>query len=276
MSDAMQNLIVSILASGVMSSAVVRLAKELISNRLRAAIEHEYAAKLAILKAELSASQAIALEGVRADLAREQASAAVATGSLTRSHAAAQDRRLGAITELWAAVLRLRSRTPTVLSMADFLVPADYPSAVTQPNMKPYLDKLSHAELASFLSSVDNIEESRPFVGESLWSLFFAYRAFLGRLALLFLRGYEKGQMPYWHEDQGIKNLLSAVLSAEELKEYNGIHVGAVRWTKGVLEQKILVEASKVISGEASGVFTLEQARRILSIGGKLATEAGA
>jgi hypothetical protein len=92
----MKELVLSIIASlafsGLLTGALVFLTKSWISQRLKSAIEHEYAEKLEDYKARLKTEHDLALERLKASNAQNQAVQAAATASFTATHIMAQKR----------------------------------------------------------------------------------------------------------------------------------------------------------------------------------------
>lgn len=250
MSDWMLNFLSSAAVSGLVTAALIWLSKQWISERLKRAIQHEYD---------------VALERLRGDLAREQALHREAVVSFTAGHMAAHERRLQAIQILWSGVVRLRQQAPAVLTLADIFSPEQIRQMPRNPKAKAeLLDALSDSKILSLMATLNDVEPMRPFLGEPLWSLFFAYRAFTGRLLVLFLQGRDKGQVEYWRDDDGVRQLLAAVMTVEEMKELDRPKYGSVEWVRSMIEQKLLQRANDVISGAAVSKATLEQAQMIL------------
>lgn len=83
------------------------------------------------------------------------------------------------------------------------------------------------------------------------------------RLLFLLHLGRDDAAKIEWHKDQGIRQLMEAVLTAGECNEFDQMQFGKVSWLQRRLESKILAESRKIISGEEFGAESLEQARLI-------------
>jgi hypothetical protein len=94
-------------------------------------------------------------------------------------------------------------------------------------------------------------------------AVYFCYQAIFLRLLMLLRLGRNDASKLDWHKDGGIRQLMGAVLTAEELKEFDETSVSKVSWLQHRLESKLLTAAQKVISGERFGADSLEQARLI-------------
>ena len=97
MTDSIITLVSSVTVSGLLTAALIFLSKSWIAQRLKSAIEHEYAEKLATYQAQLRAEHEVALEKIKASNAQQQAVQAAAINAVTRTHEAAQEKRLHAL-----------------------------------------------------------------------------------------------------------------------------------------------------------------------------------
>ena len=173
--------LVTPLATTALVGLLLFLFRNLILNRLKSSVEHEFDKKLETLRAELRKSE----EAFKADLHAKQTQIEVlrsgALSGLASRQAALNKRRLEAIDHLWAGIEAL----------------ASLKSAARMMNYKPYLELISEwPELREqFVSQreVDfqeppriDVHRARPFVSEIAWALFSAYEAILGRAKVQF------------------------------------------------------------------------------------------
>ena len=105
----------------------------------------------------------------------------------------------------------------------------------------------------------------RPFVGEQLWSISFAYIEVLTRIGFLVIKAGKSEQLEFWLDDAAIRQILSQVLSPEEISEVESRPIGAISRFKAILEAKFLRAATEIITGKASADMSLAQARRLAS-----------
>lgn len=204
------------------------------------------------------------LEALRA--AREQDAAVLqaAIQAFSVSHGVAQERRLNAISEVWKTILRLKEKTPTVVTHSDILTRSEQSQIFSDPRSQGFLEGLDEISVLREQTEVcEGIEDCRPFIGPILWSLFYAYRALVGRTGWLFVKGKDQGYIEPWYEDSGIRQILGAVMDESELASFDSLQVGKFQHMCQLLESKILVEADQIISGASSGALGLEQAQRI-------------
>ncbi len=204
------------------------------------------------------------LEALRAARKQDAAVLQAAIQAFSVSHGVAQERRLNAISEVWKTILRLKEKTPAVVTHSDILTRSEQSQIFTDPRSQGFLEGLDETSVIRGSAVVcEGIEDCRPFVGPILWSLFYAYRALVGRAAWLFVKGKEQGYIEPWYEDSGIRQILGAVIDKSELASFDSLQFGKFQQMCQLLESKILAEADQIISGASSGALGLEQAQRI-------------
>jgi len=267
----MLEFITKVFASASVTAALIGvvawLLRTWIKERLARAVEHEYARRLETLKAELAVRNAEALERVRVELQKGQALSAAATTSFLAARAAAHDRTLDAVQQLWSGVLGIRSGEPSIVGVTNFLTADEIRGVREMPQFREALARLRLQDVLSGPLVSPDLEKVRPFVGELLWSLFFGYRALVGRMAVLFASdGPSRGRntIVYYLDDAGFRQLLDALLPPEEIRLVEAQVVGAYGLARTLIEQKMLLQARKVIEGEQSADAALVQARRII------------
>lgn len=110
------------------------------------------------------------------------------------------------------------------------------------------------------------IEEVRPYVGEYVWALFFAYQAVHLRIVFLAWRSAtEDHEKIYWYQDPGIRQLLMAILSDDELTRLDGANLGKIAMFRRLSEIKVLAKWQRLLSGAEAGDEAIEQGQRILA-----------
>lgn len=242
---------------------LVFVSRNWLSERLKGSIAHEYDRKLETLKNELAQQQEIR---------------SAALSSLTAAHLTGYQRRLNAIEVVWTEIIHIRTHMPLYAGHADLLMPSELPSALEQSDwLRDLFEEADpEAEAATLWFNRDRVEVKRAFAGEDLFSLFAAYRAFVRRVAHLLMKGFKAGRLQSWHDDTHLTNLLSDVLSPEELLHVQRTSATRLRVVMQLIETKMLQHIAEVVSGEASATFNLERARRILAAAEHAAPEPGA
>lgn len=266
----MENLIISVASSltlsGVLTAALIFLSKNWISERLKKSIEHEYAQKLVAYKSKLEAEQEILVERLRASHSRELAIQSLASTSFTESHGAAHERRLKAIETTWRAILRLREMTPQILTVLDIMPPDLYHRALDETKLKNMMDQLSYEILSSALSNLAAVEEIRPFVGEYIYSLFLSCTSIVTTTTLFLIRCRESREMRLWYEDETVLRLIRQVTTEDEFQKFSSAKIERFKLIQSLIEQKILAQVNRIISGEESKYLALEQSGQIIDV----------
>lgn len=265
MQDFILTIVSSLTLSGALTAALVFLAKNLISTRLKQSIEHEYSAKLETYKHSLKAEHEIAVERLRASNAQDSAIRSAATASFTEGHKAALEKRLSAIESTWKSINYLRSNTFDALNKLDIILPSEFQTFLTNANMRRALDDLSMERIDSLMDNEQTreVDAIRPFIGEYIYSLYYAYRALTGRVAYILLKGREAGRISPWYDDAAVRQLISVFMTGEEVNQFNAVECGKFGWMRCLIDQKMLSQMSRIVSGEESGNLALEQAHKI-------------
>lgn len=251
----------SVVASGALAGVLVWLSKEWISVRLRTSIHHEYDQKLESLKAQLKAQSEVALVELRAAIERQATLLAAAHASFAEGQKAGMERKLQAVDTLWSRLLRLRASLPPILGVIDIMTVEEYKGMKSQPTFEALSRGWSVEKLTELMDS--EVERVRPYVGEYIWAVFYSYQVVMLRIVFLLHAGRDDAAKLEWHKDSGTRQLIEAVMSAAEFKEFDATMFGKVTWLQRRLESKILAAARKLVSGEEFGADALEQARLI-------------
>jgi hypothetical protein len=257
----------TMITSGVVSSLVIYLTKSWITERLKRAIEHEYAQKLEAHRAALKSDYDVQLERLRAENAKQLAIEASARSSLADAYKAAHERRLRAIEQAWEIILKIRSACTPAFLFLDILHDEEQetvPSNTTfRANIKSSIADPLDKRLFSASKGMDEI---RLFVGDHIYAFLFVYRAIHGRIEMRMQKSLETGHLDPWWKDAENHRLLLLVLSQTELEELQQ-HGQYFRFNRLrlMLETKLLQEFQPIISGEAAAHFSLEQAMAIHS-----------
>ncbi|MCM3576416.1 hypothetical protein QNH36_19265 [Mesobacillus sp. AQ2] len=181
----------------------------------------------------------------------------------------AQEKRSAAIEEMWDKVLKIRESSSKIVTFYTLFLPEEYNN---EENM--YLTSLkmhlpSEEELVNFIGSMDELEKKRPYLGEKLWILFTIYRAFSGRLVIIFKRSVNERNIKRWHQDRGLMQLLEAALTKKEYEEYTRNKLGqhhSLTEAINIIEQKILKEFNNTLSGTYASEESFQQARKIQNL----------
>lgn len=249
--------------SALLLVALAFLLRNWLAERIGGSIRHEYDRKI---------------EQLRDELAQHQSIRSAATAALTATHVAGYDRTLQALETIWAETVRLREKLPLRAGHADLLLPEEYEEAFSDnENYRQLVENVDeYAEMMELYGERTDVEVARAFAGEFMFSLFYAYRAFSGRVASLILRDFKTdGVVRSWHDDKALKDLLVAVLSREEQAHVNSTNIMRLRTVQQMIERKMLSHIASVVSGESSANVNLQQAYRIVEAANTLSQRRG-
>lgn len=266
MSEEIIRLITSITSGGVAGGVIIYLSRSWLSERLKGSISHEYQMKLESHKAELKAEQQVAIEKIKLESEKENAIRSSAQELLSTSRQASHEIRIEAVQCLWKSFLELKSSVPTYIQISDFLKDEEWDQFNNHPPLMEMLDGLSIESIAKTITgSSIKTDELRPFIGELLYSYFFTFRALLGAIMYGFLDGKEKGNIVPWQKIERNINMLVSALGKETVDKIMENKIANFQNLQDEFEKRIIEHSAKIVSGEESATFGLEQASAINS-----------
>lgn len=235
---------------------VIWLLRNWLITRLTGSIKHEYDEKLARLTG---------------DLQRISAAQAGVQSTFAQNHLVAQQKRLEAIGDVWRSFLHVRNSQPFILSLIEMCRLSEYSKLFADDKMKKYAEELSPEGVAKFARNKESdIELARPYVGEYLWSLLYAYEAVCIRTTLLLWQYRSKGHGDAWFEDEVTVGVVRSATNDREFEEFRKLDFGKISWYRNLMEQKFLVAASRIINGEVSTDIALQEGERIFKAANEL------
>jgi hypothetical protein len=145
---------------------------------------------------------------------------------------------------MWQAVLEVKEKTAAPLTLLDILRPGEYQNIISDQRFKSQL--LSEDDIAK-KTAVD-FERARPLAGDELFRLVFLYKAVRLRICLVLTQSVKEGHVTPWFQDDGLKQQLGLLLSAQEMKLFEAEDSPQLQWVMNILEQKILTQIRQVIT----------------------------
>lgn len=249
----MNNLILSLLAGsggGISVSLIlfyfVRLS---ISERLKKSIEYEYSSKLETHKAILIREQELNLEKLKMNFEKEKSILNTAIAGMLNSRHAFENLRVKSIEILWK-------------SISDINVV--YSDLLTSDNAAESSNGNIQNLLIVFNNSSNEVQKVRPFLGELLYSYHEFFLKFISfQMSDFISKRINNNSEPWFKREKFINWIYSslgedvgkAILSKKEDKINQAI--------QKEIEDRILLHCARVISGEESASFGVEQAKKI-------------
>lgn len=249
-------------ASFALSGAVVWLARTWIGERLQASIRHEYDQRLAALNAELRSNGDANLASLKAEIDRQSEQLRIASSSFNEVQKAAIARKLDAVDVLWTGILAAREVIPPIMSFIDILTVDEYVAAKDAPTFRELTGDLDQTKVMKIaMDARGNLERVRPYVGEYVWALFATFQAVMMRTVFLIHLSKEDAAKLNWHQDGGIRQLISSAFGSEGLEQFDQVRIGKVGWLREQFERRILGAMEKLITGKEFGEAALRQAQ---------------
>ena len=236
-------------------------------------IDTIYEQRAEAFRAAIQKDNEVSLISFRDQLEKEAQLHASAFASFAAGQKASMERRLDAAETLWNALLSFRSSLPSAFTYMDILTVDEFLGANTHPTGQEIFRELSEEQVLSVVEShrvdgsVDqatnySLESVRVYIDEYLWSLFSLYRVIMARIWLKLAWSKKDNSHIYWYNDKYARGMIEAVLTSEELDDFDRASTGKIAKLRDKLEEKILNELRRLISGEVSGSESLLQAKK--------------
>ena len=218
------------------------------------------------------------IETIRDVVAKDRISLESATKSQLGIQDASHQKRLAAIDQLWRCTRALRNHFSGVVFFFEILMPDEYNTdGLRNGTFASSIENVDQDFIQEKMSSIEMLEDTRPYLGETLWLRFFVYRAFLGRLAVLISDGKKLKNIRSWREDDGVRQILKNVLSSRiydsvftESKSYFPVNI-----VINTLESLILEEIAQIISGRHSAIESFNSSQSLRDALSALRSNAG-
>lgn len=214
---------------------------------------------------------AIELEQLKSEISQRQDLLSTSLNAFSSGYTSSRERTLVAIETLWKKVLEIRGQVLGVTFFYSILLPSEYLEVASNETNK-VIPKINPDEFEnSFIQMSTELDELRPFLGESLYRLYYIYRAFAYRQAFKVLRRKVKEIIYEWDkdfdgkEDSAMYQTLKEVLTEEELQVIirNSQPFAPVQGILNAIELKIVAEMNEWIFGRQLAKMSIEEQQRI-------------
>ena len=81
-------------------------------------------------------------------------------------------------------------------------------------------------------------------------------------MSLILQEGIEKGNIQFWFNEDGLRKLMSEIMTQDQIKVMDGLKFGHFTFVNSIIEKEILYHIQKIISGEISMHEGFEQAQK--------------
>lgn len=214
----------------------------------------------------------ISLVKIQSELNKNNAAFSSILSLSGTNHNQAQERRIKAIETLWQNLLEYKYIIPPEGNFIYNILGVEEIENfwVRDTDNKPFnalRDKLANLDVNVHLNKYQPflgvIKKEHPFIGEKIWDAFYLYQQFIGRIAVLLLIERKKEGFIHWHKDKYMKEILEGYLNKEEVAYLYSAKYESLKITSEFLENKLLIEINKIISGESFSETALERIKRL-------------
>lgn len=243
-------------------SALIFLCRNLILERLRKSVEHEYGKKMQLLRAELRES-GIRLETELASRDKKfselRGTAIAAIGMREQSLV---QRRIEAVDQLWANVHKLRPAKGALKVMAPLSYEAVSSEIESDRRLVDVMKTMLGEPNFEILADVE-AHASRPYLSDTAWALYQAYQAIcgaaIGRHHML-VSGIDGRR---FLDEKGVSDLLKVVFPEHDTEiEENGHKVHHLFVDR--LEVLLVEQLRADLRGESSDIELVARTSKIL------------
>ncbi|QNO27243.1 hypothetical protein EEB18_021480 [Sphingopyxis sp. OPL5] len=220
---------------------------------------------------EIERRSDIKLEKVKGEILGSYSTLKSSVDMLTASNSGLHPHIIETVTALWGLVVTMKHNFSGMV-VFDTLFLADEAAQAFQ-------DEAAHANLIAYVEAhrnefdnlaingavlEPNLDKHRLFCGDRLWLIFFIIRAVYMRSSLLIARSFQKGDYNDWRQDDGIRQLLSAILPEQLVADVRSRPTGGLTMAIDQLEARFLHEATRVMSGSKAMADSLADMQSVL------------
>ena len=186
--------------------------------------------------------------------------------SLENTNQITQQERVIAIKEFWKNFLIIKNLVSEIIHFDRILLESEFNSIFTpQWNgnqiIPKTLEKFKNSNVFETFSNLEKeTEKLRPFLSEGLWSNFLYLKTFHGRLVYIYCIGSVERETKYWKNDRALLKLVEDSLSKDEIDTVMKTNIGSASLYQNIIEQKILNEINKILTGHYTSNESLNKA----------------
>jgi hypothetical protein len=239
-----------------------------IAARVSKGIQHHFDREIETLRTELHKAE----EEHRSELRSREAEIAALRSTVLAGSAGRQalvdKRRLEAVERVWKAVNDLAASLKSLSQTMAILNYAAVAKEVNDPKMQQFLSVIGSTAPTDFQNLKNVARDEQPFVSESAWAYFHAYRSILymnlARFQVLKNAAVmDRDDPEKYFSKESLQKILIAALPHQ--KEFiTGNDMGAYHYLLDELEASLLAELRRILDGAESDQMLAERARAIM------------
>jgi len=230
-----------VIAQGILGFLFLRLLPSMITKFVDSEIERRSDIKLEKVKGQIDGSYSTLKTSME---------------MLTASNTGLHPHIIESVSALWSMIVAMKHDFSGMVTFDNLFLANEATEA--------FQDEADHQNLIAFVekhrNEFDNLADNgavlepnldmhRLFCGDKLWLIFFIIRAVYMRSSLLIARSFQKNDFDDWRKDDGIRQLLSAVLPTAFIDDVRARQIGGLSMALAQLEAEFLHEATRVMSG---------------------------
>lgn len=237
-------LLSSSLAACVLLSAVFFLKRWLL-DIITNSVKHKYSSDLEVLKHQFK---------------QNEASLNLAHKAILDHSPAFREKQFESLDLAWNEILRIDNLYPELFLFLDIRTNEEVrESHHNDKYLKPILIESNVREL---LMQVD-LAPHRPYIDPLPWALFSVYRQITYRIINLYCPDLSPRNIE-WFDDTFLQQVINNTLNEKELREFQLLKVGKIRFLKSKIENDYLKAMRNQLSGFSTSESALREAKKIM------------
>lgn len=221
--------------------------------------------------AEIERRSDIKLEKVKGQIEGSYSTLKTSMEMLTASNTGLNPNIIESVSALWGLIVAMKHDFSGMITFDSLFLANEAAEA--------FQDQASHKNLITFVEKhrdefdnlaangavlEPNLDRHRLFCGDKLWLIFFIIRTVYMRSSLLIARSFQKNDFDDWRKDDGIRQLLSAVLPTAFINDVQARQIGGLSMAIAQLEAEFLHEATRVMSGSKAMADSLTNMQSVM------------
>jgi len=260
------DIFLSPLLTAVFIGFFVFLSRNLILTRLKASVQHEFDAKLELLRADLRKSEESFKGDLRTKAAQIEALQSGALSGLVSRQALVDKRRFEAIEQLWDSIEKLAPFKAASSMMASFDFTKASNLAAQDRQVQEFFSTLGKTFVPENIAKLD-AHKSRLFVSDLAWALFAAYQGIVfhavAQVQMLKVGLKDASLLDLEYVPRLVKVALP--WSADYIDKWGS--AGYYNMLEPI-EAELMKELRRMMRGEESDKASVEQAAKIMEVVG--------
>jgi hypothetical protein len=260
----LQLVAVSSVVTAALVVGLIWLCRQWLLNKISLSIRYDYEATLATHIASLTKQRQIELAEFRKTSDHQNSLLAAARGAVAKAQEPINERRLRAIDDIWSSVVYTRDVAPDAFRTIDALRPDEFREVIRKG--KHTFAELSAERLTKYFggTNIDRADLCRPYVGDEIFGLCQLYKGFINRTVMHTAKLLVDPSTEYWHENKATVAVVQTLLTPDQFRTFLPLEFGKLHFIERVVETRICVAITKLLTGELQGQSIVEHGQEYL------------